>query len=68
MLFSGEEKDQMFLLTSRYSAMILECQQDADSIDIITKALGSVQVRIIFQINIMANIIELEFIMDLKDI
>lgn len=42
----GEEKDQMFLLTSRYSAMILECQQDGDSIDIITKALGSVQDRV----------------------
>ncbi|XP_063400808.1 DNA damage-binding protein 1-like [Mytilus trossulus] len=42
----GESKDVMFILTSRYNAMILECQQDGENIDIITRAHGNVQDRI----------------------
>ncbi|XP_021371372.1 DNA damage-binding protein 1-like isoform X1 [Mizuhopecten yessoensis] len=42
----GESKDLMFLLTSRYNAMILECNQNGDNIDIITRAHGNVQDRI----------------------
>ncbi len=40
----GEKKDHMFLLTSRYNAMILECEQDGENLDIITRAHGNVQV------------------------
>ncbi|KAL5007237.1 hypothetical protein ScPMuIL_016043 [Solemya velum] len=42
----GGTKDVMFLLTARYYAMILECQQDGENIDIITRAHGNVQDRI----------------------
>ncbi|XP_013398068.1 DNA damage-binding protein 1 isoform X2 [Lingula anatina] len=42
----GESKDVMFLLTSRYNAMILECQQEGEHIEIITRAHGNVQDRI----------------------
>ncbi|XP_055957919.1 DNA damage-binding protein 1 [Patella vulgata] len=42
----GESKDQLFLLTARYNAMILECQQEGETIEIITKAHGNVQDRI----------------------
>ena len=41
----NEEKDLLFLLTARYNAMILECEQTEDGIEIITRAHGSVQVR-----------------------
>ena len=34
----------LFLLTSRYNAMILECKQDGNSLEIITRAHGNVQV------------------------
>ena len=40
----GETKDLLFLLTHRYNAMILECQADGESIEIITRAHGNVQV------------------------
>jgi DNA damage-binding protein 1 len=42
----GESKHQMFVLTSKYNAMILECQQEGDNIEIITRAHGNVQVLI----------------------
>lgn len=42
----GESKDVMFILTSRYNAMILECHQDGENLDIITRAHGNVQDRI----------------------
>ncbi|ELU03057.1 hypothetical protein CAPTEDRAFT_148808 [Capitella teleta] len=42
----GESKDLLFLLTARYNAMILECSQDGDHIEIITRAHGNVQDRI----------------------
>ena len=42
--FQGETKDLLFLLTARYSAMILECEQDGENIEIITRAHGNVQV------------------------
>jgi len=42
----NEEKDLLFLLTARYNAMILECEQTEDGIEIITRAHGSVQDRI----------------------
>ncbi|KAK3102365.1 hypothetical protein FSP39_010832 [Pinctada imbricata] len=42
----GESKDLMFLLTARYNAMILECNQEGENIDIITRAHGNVQDRI----------------------
>ncbi|KAI0234301.1 DNA damage-binding protein 1 [Lamellibrachia satsuma] len=42
----GEAKDMLFLLTSRYNAMILECKQDGNSLEIITRAHGNVQDRI----------------------
>ena len=35
----------LFILTSRYNAMILECKQDGNSLEIITRAHGNVQVR-----------------------
>ena len=40
-----EDKDLLFLLTARYNAMILECKQDGENLEIITKAHGNVQVR-----------------------
>ena len=36
----------MFLLTNKYNAMILECQQFGDNMEIITKAQGNVQVGV----------------------
>ena len=45
-LCQGETKDLLFLLTARYSAMILECEQDGENIEIITRAHGNVQVVI----------------------
>ncbi|KAK7098349.1 DNA damage-binding protein 1-like isoform X2 [Littorina saxatilis] len=42
----GESKDHMFVLTAKYNAMILECQQDGENIEIITRAHGNVQDRI----------------------
>jgi len=42
----GETKDMLFLLTHRYNAMILECQGDGDSLEIITRAHGNVQDQI----------------------
>lgn len=36
----------MFLLTQRYNAMILECNQNGENIDIITRAHGNVQVSL----------------------
>jgi len=40
----NEEKDLLFILTSRYNAMILECQLDGENVEIITRAYGNVQV------------------------
>ena len=40
----GESKDLLFILTSKYNACILEYKQNGDSIDIITRAHGNVQV------------------------
>ena len=40
----GEAHDHIFLLTARYNAMILECEQDGDNLQIITRAHGNVQV------------------------
>ncbi len=45
MIFQGEPKDLLFVLTARYNAMILECDQDGENIEIITRAHGNVQVR-----------------------
>ncbi|KAL3841910.1 hypothetical protein ACJMK2_019999 [Sinanodonta woodiana] len=42
----GETKDLMFLLTAKYHAMILECEQDGENLEIITRAHGNVQDRI----------------------
>lgn len=42
----GERKDLLFVLTARYNAMILECEQDGEQIEIITRAHGNVQDRI----------------------
>lgn len=42
--FQGESKDLLFILTSKYNACILEYKQNGDSIDIITRAHGNVQV------------------------
>lgn len=41
-----EKKDLLFLLTTRYNAMILECTGDGEEIEIITKAHGNVADRI----------------------
>lgn len=43
-LFKGERKDLLFILTSKYNACILEYKQNGESIDIITRAHGNVQV------------------------
>lgn len=40
----GESKDLLFILTSKYNACILEYKQNGESIDIITRAHGNVQV------------------------
>lgn len=42
--FQGESKDLLFILTSKYNACILEYKQNGESIDIITRAHGNVQV------------------------
>ncbi|CAL8352416.1 unnamed protein product [Merluccius merluccius] len=42
----GESKDLLFILTSKYNACILEYKQNGESIDIITRAHGNVQVSI----------------------
>lgn len=47
-----EEKDLLFLLTARYHAMILECEQDGENIEIITRAYGSVQVGVCLSVSI----------------
>lgn len=44
-LGQGESKDLLFILTAKYNACILEYKQNGDSIDIITRAHGNVQVR-----------------------
>ncbi|XP_011303524.1 DNA damage-binding protein 1 [Fopius arisanus] len=41
-----EKKDLLFLLTTRYNAMILECSGEGEEIEIITKAHGNVADRI----------------------
>lgn len=41
----GESKDLLFILTAKYNACILEYKQNGDSIDIITRAHGNVQVK-----------------------
>ncbi|XP_073430013.1 DNA damage-binding protein 1 isoform X1 [Dendrobates tinctorius] len=41
----GESKDLLFVLTAKYNACILEYKQTGDSIDIITRAHGNVQVQ-----------------------
>lgn len=41
----GETKDLLFILTSKYNACILEYKQNGESIDIITRAHGNVQVN-----------------------
>ncbi|KAI4468317.1 dna repair/rna processing cpsf family [Holotrichia oblita] len=41
-----EKKDSLFLITIRYNAMILECINDGDNLEIITKAHGNVSDRI----------------------
>ncbi|XP_001607743.2 DNA damage-binding protein 1 [Nasonia vitripennis] len=41
-----EKKDLLFLLTTRYNAMILECVGEGEDIEIITKAHGNVADRI----------------------
>lgn len=43
-LLQGESKDLLFILTSKYNACILEYKQNGESIDIITRAHGNVQV------------------------
>lgn len=40
----GESKDLLFILTAKYNACILEYKQTGESIDIITRAHGNVQV------------------------
>uniref|UniRef100_A0A3P8Z8J6 DNA damage-binding protein 1 n=1 Tax=Esox lucius TaxID=8010 RepID=A0A3P8Z8J6_ESOLU len=40
----GESKDLLFILTAKYNACILEYKQNGESIDIITRAHGNVQV------------------------
>lgn len=40
----GESKDLLFILTAKYNACILEYKQSGESIDIITRAHGNVQV------------------------
>lgn len=42
----GESKDLLFILTAKYNACILEYKQTGDSIDIITRAHGNVQVML----------------------
>nr|CAD7197866.1 unnamed protein product [Timema douglasi] len=42
----NETKDLLFIVTSRYNAMILECVGEADHLEIITKAHGNVADRI----------------------
>lgn len=44
--FQGESKDLLFILTAKYNACILEYKQSGESIDIITRAHGNVQVRV----------------------
>lgn len=45
-VFQHEKKDLLFLLTTRYNAMILECSGNGEEIEIITKAHGNVADRI----------------------
>ena len=47
--FQGESKDLLFILTAKYNACILEYKQSGESIDIITRAHGNVQVRWLLQ-------------------
>nr|CAG4643697.1 EOG090X00HD [Lepidurus arcticus] len=42
----NEKKDLIFILTSRYNAMILECVGDNDNLEIITRAHGNVADKI----------------------
>lgn len=44
-ILQGESKDLLFILTAKYNACILEYKQNGESIDIITRAHGNVQVQ-----------------------
>lgn len=41
-LFQHEKKDLLFIVTTRYNAMILECVNDNENLEIVTKAHGNV--------------------------
>ncbi|XP_075223029.1 DNA damage-binding protein pic [Lycorma delicatula] len=43
---SHEKKDLLFIVTTRYNAMILECKGEGENLEIITKAHGNVSDRI----------------------
>ena len=61
-LYQGETKDLLFLLTARYSAMILECEQDGENIEIITRAHGNVQVVICVERMVMILLFHQELV------
>nr|XP_027231763.1 DNA damage-binding protein 1-like [Penaeus vannamei] len=44
----NESKDLLFILTTRYCAMILECVGDGENLEIITRAHGNVADKIVF--------------------
>ncbi|KAG0722328.1 DNA damage-binding protein 1 [Chionoecetes opilio] len=44
----NEKKDLLFILTTRYCAMILECVGDGDQLEILTRAHGNVADKIAF--------------------
>lgn len=45
-LLQNESKDLLFILTTRYCAMILECVGDGENLEIITRAHGNVADKI----------------------
>lgn len=44
--FQGSKKEHLFILTSRYNAMVLCCEKDGTGIEIITLCYGNLQDKI----------------------
>lgn len=65
--FQGESKDLLFILTSKYNACILEYKQNGESIDIITRAHGNVQVGVTTILNVILQTHFLCVFLDIKN-
>lgn len=60
-IHQGESKDLLFILTAKYNACILEYKQNGESIDIITRAHGNVQVCGSYGLHVDVSVISINF-------